>query len=213
MSSSAAAPVPNSKSLARLALAAKECRACELYRDATQVVFGQGSRGARLVLVGEQPGDVEDHKGEPFIGPAGALLDRALQAAGLDRQAVYLTNAVKHFRWKPATRGKRRIHQTPNLGQVRACRPWLEAELGAVRPAVVVALGAVAAWALFGPEFRLSEHRGEPLDWPDGAAVATIHPSAVLRAGEQRAEFFDGLVADLKLSSSLAAPRSGDGEQ
>jgi uracil-DNA glycosylase len=206
------APVPDSRSLSRLAAAARECRACELYENAEQVVFGAGPRQAHVVLVGEQPGDVEDQQGKPFVGPAGRMLDRALVDAGLPREDTYVTNAVKHFRWKPAPRGKRRIHQTPAASHVTACRPWLVAELNAVRPTVVVALGATAASSLYGPKFRLTQHRGETLPWPppDGpfsaseldiqAAFATIHPSAVLRGDDtQRRELYAGLVADLSV--------------
>ena len=206
-----AAPVPDTKSLARLAEAARGCRACELYVRAEQTVFGAGLRKAHVVLVGEQPGDVEDQQGKPFVGPAGRILDRALNDAGLPRADTYVTNAVKHFRWKPAPRGKRRLHQTPGAAHVNACRPWLAAELNAVRPSVIVALGATAASSLYGAKFRLTQHRGETLAWPppDGpfaaseldvdAAFATIHPSAVLRGGdEQRSELYDGLVADLE---------------
>jgi DNA polymerase len=163
------------------------------------------------MLVGEQPGDVEDRRGAPFVGPAGGLLDKALADAGIARDATYLTNAVKHFRWKATAGGKRRIHDKPGAVHVSACRPWLAAELDAVRPETVVLLGATAALAVFGPAFRLTQHRGERLDWPDdgplGArpgvdlVVATIHPSAVLRGGERRAEMYDGLVADLSLAT------------
>src|SRR3954451_10781686 len=157
------APVPETKSLSRLAEAARECQACELYANAEQVVFGAGPRTAYVVLVGEQPGDVEDQRGKPFVGPAGRILGRALLDAGISREDAYVTNAVKHFRWKPAPRGKRRIHQTPGVTHITACRPWLVAELNAVRPSVVVALGATAASSLFGSKFRLSQHRGETL--------------------------------------------------
>lgn len=205
------APVPATRSLVKLSAAADGCRACELYVDATQTVFGAGPKAARIVLVGEQPGDVEDREGEPFVGPAGRVLDRALAAAELARDQLYLTNAVKHFRWRPAPRGKRRIHQTPAVAQVNACRPWLAAELSLIRPAVVVALGATASASLYGPGFRLTQHRGERLDWPPakGAfadsdlpvefAFATIHPSAVLRGGDSdRQALFDGFVHDLR---------------
>jgi DNA polymerase len=215
-----AAP-PETVQLPRLAEAAAGCQGWDLYENATQTVFGAGPRLARLMLVGEQPGDVEDREGAPFVGPAGRELDRALAAAGLEREALYVTNAVKHFRWKRAARGKRRIHDKPSAGQVSACRPWLAAELAAVEPTVVVALGATAAQSLFGPQFRLTAHRGEPLDWPpeegpfagDGtdvhAALATIHPSAVLRArgdAERRAAF-DGLVSDLSAVRGLLDTR------
>jgi DNA polymerase len=158
--------VPASTSLAVLARAAAGCQGCELYRDATQTVFGSGPRKARFVLVGEQPGDREDRLGEPFVGPAGHVLGRALAAAGIARDDVYVTNAVKHFRFERAERGKRRLHKRPDARHVFACHPWLAAELNAVRPRVIVALGATAAQALYGSGFRLTQHRGERLPWP-----------------------------------------------
>jgi DNA polymerase len=196
---------------------AANCRGCDLYENATQTVFGSGPRSAPLVLVGEQPGDVEDRRGEPFVGPAGKLLDRALQEAGLARSETYLTNAVKHFRWKPAPRGERRIHQKPDVAHITACHPWLAAELQTIGPSGIVALGATAAQALLGSAFRLTDHRGEILDWPPTTGpfaetetpvqfvVATVHPSAVLRAqGEDREAMFAGLVDDLRLASRAA---------
>lgn len=208
--------VPRTRSLTALAEAAAGCAGCDLHERATQVVFGRGAPEASVILVGEQPGDVEDVRGEPFVGPAGRLLDRALDESGLARTSVYTTNAVKHFRWKPARSGKRRIHEKPTQAQVTACRPWLAAELAAVAPRVVVALGATAAASLLGPSFRLTQHRGEVLDWPppsgrfvdDGTpiehVVATIHPSAVLRAPDgERDEMFRGLAADLELVAGL----------
>jgi DNA polymerase len=208
--------VPDTKDLGRLSRAAAECRGCELYRNATQTVFGSGARSASIMLVGEQPGDVEDRRGEPFVGPAGQLLAKAIVEAGLARADLYLTNAVKHFRWKATATGKRRLHQRPDSGHVAACRPWLGAELSAVAPAVLVALGAVASSALFGSTFRLTQHRGEVLEWPPPSgpfrdsplrncvAIATIHPSAVLRAKpEDRHAMRNGLVADLALAASL----------
>jgi uracil-DNA glycosylase family protein len=199
------AVVPEHASLRALAAAAAECRGCELYERATQTVFGAGRAHARVVLVGEQPGDVEDREGGPFVGPAGKLLDRALADADLPRKEVYLTNAVKHFRWKSTAGSKRRIHEKPAARHINACHPWLDAELAVVRPSIVVALGAVAAQSLFGPSFRVTRHRGELLDWPGAApvqaAIATIHPSAVLRAGADRDELYAGLVADLRLAS------------
>jgi uracil-DNA glycosylase len=202
--------VPKTRSLRTLATAAAVCQRCELFEAATQTVFGAGPRSARIMFVGEQPGDVEDQRGEPFVGPAGKLLDDALRDAGIDRDEIYLTNAVKHFRWKPAERGKRRIHDKPAARHVNACRPWLAAELSVVRPDVVVALGAVAASTLFGLSFTLTRHRGEALLWPpsdgpfaehDGVAqvaFATIHPSAVLRAGPKRRETYAEFVRDLE---------------
>jgi DNA polymerase len=206
--------VPASTDLTDLSAAAAGCHGCELYERATQTVFGEGPRDARVLLVGEQPGDVEDREGEPFVGPAGRLLDRALSEAGLVRSDVYVTNAVKHFRWKSTETGKRRLHQKPDARHVAACVPWLRAEVAAVRPSVLVALGATAGAALFGTGFRLTQHRGEVLDWPPehgpfadadpgrvDAALATIHPSAVLRGpSEARHELYDGLVADLRLA-------------
>jgi DNA polymerase len=182
-----------------LAALAARCTACELFRDATQVVFGEGPVPAPLMLMGEQPGDREDREGEPFVGPAGRVLDDACAAAGLDRANVYVTNAVKHFRWEPARGGKVRLHKKPSAAHVRACRPWWEAELALVRPRVLCCLGATAAQAVLGPSFRVTKERGEfrPLAGIAGAeVVATIHPSAVLRA-DDRDVVFEGLVADL----------------
>lgn len=178
---SAAPFVPADHSLGSLRDAAQECRGCDLFERATQTVFGEGSRVADVVLVGEQPGDYEDREGRPFVGPAGKLLDKALVEAGIDRAKVYVTNAVKHFKWEP--RGKRRIHQKPNAREVSACRPWLEAEIEAVRPKVIVCMGATAAQALLGNQFRVSKERGQLL--PSALApylLATVHPSSILRA-------------------------------
>lgn len=210
--------VPDTTGLARLAEAAAGCQGCELFENATQTVFGAGRKRSRAVLVGEQPGDVEDRKGVPFVGPAGRVLDRALADAGLERGEVYLTNAVKHFRWTPAPRGKRRIHATPEARHITACRPWLSAELAAVRPDVVVALGAVAAKALFGSSFRLTRHRGEPLDWPPAGgayagddtpikvAFATVHPSSILRVDpSDRDDAYAALVRDLTVVTDQLA--------
>ena len=179
------------------------CTACELYADATQTVFGSGRAGARIVLAGEQPGDKEDLAGEPFVGPAGRLLDRALERAGVDRGDAYVTNVVKHFRFR--SEGKRRIHRTPGVEHVRACLPWLSSELATVRPRVLVTLGATAAKALLGSSFRLTRHRGELLEFEGLPLLATVHPSAVLRTPEERREeAFDGLVADLVLANRTA---------
>lgn len=198
--------LPDSDRLPALARAAADCRGCELYQNATQTVFGRGKAGSPLMLVGEQPGDVEDQRGEPFVGPAGKLLDRALAEAGIDAGRVFMTNAVKHFRWKPDERSKRRIHQKPSAGNVRACRPWLAAELRAVHPELVVALGATAAQSLLGSGFRLTQHRGSVLDAElDGlrfSVLATIHPSAVLRAPD-RDEALAGLVTDLRAAAAF----------
>jgi DNA polymerase len=209
---SAADYVPSTRDLAELAAAAQGCRGCRLYEDASQAVFGDGPPAARLMLVGEQPGDREDLAGEPFVGPAGKLLDKALLQAGVERSPVYVTNAVKHFKFTPSERGTRRIHKTPSRTEVVACRPWLFAELEAVDPAVVVLLGATAAKSLLGNDFRVTAHRGEVLRLPpDGAppgvdpsVVATIHPSAVLRGpADARAESLAALVADLKVAAEL----------
>ncbi|MEU7479579.1 UdgX family uracil-DNA binding protein [Lentzea sp. NPDC042327] len=191
---SAAQFVPEGKSWAALRSAAAGCRGCELYRDATQTVFGEGPVKARLMMVGEQPGDREDVEGHVFVGPAGRLLDKALAAAGIARPDVYLTNAVKHFRF--TARGKRRIHQQPRRSEVVACFPWLREELRVVKPDLVVCLGAVAAKALLGPSFKLTENRGRVVEH-DGLRVGvTVHPSAVLRA-EDFTESYDAFVADL----------------
>ena len=192
--------MPKTTSVRALQAAAQGCRGCDLYKHATQVVFGEGPKTSRVMFVGEQPGDQEDRQGEPFVGPAGALLDKALAAAGIPRGAVYVTNAVKHFKWEP--RGKRRIHKKPRVSEIKACRPWLEAELRAVRPTVIVCLGATAAQSVLGPQFKLTQHRGEMVPSELGERViATIHPSAVLRApdADARREAFEGLVADLKV--------------
>ncbi|MFP5387705.1 MAG: UdgX family uracil-DNA binding protein, partial [Thermoleophilia bacterium] len=172
---------------------------CPLWRDATQTVFGDGPRKATLMLVGEQPGDHEDIEGEPFVGPAGRILAQALRAAEIERSEVYLTNAVKHFKWRP--RGKRRLHQTPRAGEVEACKPWLEAELEAVRPRALLALGATAAKALYGSSVRVTHDRGKPIDSPLAPLAAlTIHPSAILRLRDhdEREDALAGLVEDLR---------------
>lgn len=199
-----AAPfVPRTSSLRLLAEAAQECRGCDLYRRATQAVFGAGSRRARVMLVGEQPGDQEDRQGAPFVGPAGGLLDKALTEAGLARDEIYLTNAVKHFSWEP--RGPRRIHKKPRLSEIRACHPWLEAERRVVKPDVVVCLGATAAQTIFGAGFKLMQNRGRLLASPlSPRTLATIHPSAVLRARDDdtRRESYALLVADLRAAAA-----------
>jgi DNA polymerase len=198
--------LPKSHSLAALAAAVQRCRGCELYRDATQAVFGEGKSRAQMILVGEQPGDREDLEGRPFVGPAGELLDRALEEAGIQRRQVYITNAVKHFKWEP--RGARRLHKKPSARELAACRPWLDAELEAVRPDVVVCLGATAAQSLFGKAFRITAQRGRLLDVDNvGRALATWHPSAVLRAPEkaQRHEMRRQLIADLATAAAAMA--------
>ena len=214
--------VPASADLDGLRKAADTCRGCHLYENATQTVFSKGPVSARLVLVGEQPGDVEDQRGEPFVGPAGKLLDRAVAEAGLDPGHTYTTNAVKHFKFTPSSTGKRRIHATPDTHEIGACRPWLVAEFALLDPEVVVALGATAAKALFGPSFRVTKSRGVLMPWPDSAAspedfvrgedgtsgaafaLATIHPSAVLRADDRDAAFA-GLVGDLRVAAGALA--------
>ena len=198
---SAAPFLPDRRTLAALREAVQGCRGCDLYKNATQAVFGEGDRHAEVVFVGEQPGDQEDQTGKPFVGPAGKVLDRALEEAGIDRTKTYVTNAVKHFKWK--ARGARRIHQKPSWGEQMACRPWLEAELDVLKPRVVVPLGATAGQSLLGKDFRVTRDRGKPLD-SDLAehVVATIHPSAVLRADDREAEF-EGLVADLRVVAAL----------
>jgi DNA polymerase len=182
---------------------AAECTACALYADATQTVFGSGHPGASMMLVGEQPGDREDLAGKPFVGPAGRVLDQALERAGVARTDAYVTNVVKHFRFR--REGKVRIHRTPGVEHVRACLPWLHAELAVVRPRLVVTLGATAAKALLGAPFRLTRHRGEVLEYEGLPLVATLHPSAVLRGPQERqAEMLEELVADLKLAGRTA---------
>jgi uracil-DNA glycosylase len=211
-SPSAAEFVPDTDDLTVLSDASQNCKGCDLYRNATQAVFGGGSRDAKVVLVGEQPGDQEDKTGQPFVGPAGRLLDKALVAAGIDRERVYITNAVKHFKFEE--RGKRRIHKTPSRTEVVSCRPWLLAELDALDPGVVVLLGATAAKSLLGSDFRLTQHRGEVLALPENdlsvdldvkpRVVATVHPSAILRGPPgERETAFDALVADLRVAAGL----------
>ena len=199
---SVAQPPPKPRNIGQLKAAAASCQACDLWEAATQTVFGDGDGHARLMLVGEQPGDQEDLQGKPFVGPAGKLLERALNEAGIDRGRVYLTNAVKHFRW--TRRGKRRLHEKPNAGQVRACRPWLEAEIEVVKPGLIVLLGATAAQSVMGPAFRVSRQRGEVLSSPFGIpVVATVHPSSILRAtdDESREAAMSSFIADLKVAA------------
>ena len=197
-----APPRPN---LTTLRSEAARCRACDLWKNATQTVFGEGARTSRVMFVGEQPGDTEDREGRPFVGPSGALLEAAMAEAGIDRAKAYVTNAVKHFKWEP--RGKRRIHQKPNAAEIAACKPWVAAEISAVKPAVVVALGATAARALLGPAFRVTHDRGkiiETRDW--GRVVATVHPSSILRAPDAAARLRERrrFVADLrKIAAAL----------
>ena len=200
--------VPDSRSLATLRTAAQACRGCDLYADATQTVFGAGTARARLVLVGEQPGDVEDVEGKPFVGPAGRMLDRALAEAGLDDVATYVTNAVKHFHYR--RHGKRRIHETPRAGHIAACRPWLGAELAALRPHLTVCLGSVAAKALIGNDVRVLRDRGTVLERDGtvgpGPFVVTVHPSSILRSpAEDRDAAYSAFVADLKVVAAVVA--------
>ena len=205
---SAAELIPDRPTIASVRDAAKDCQACDLYKRGTQTVFGEGGRKADLMLVGEQPGDAEDLAGRPFVGPAGRELDRALQEAGIDRSTVYVTNVVKHFKWEP--RGKRRIHKKPNAAEISACRPWLDTEIELVKPRVIVCLGATAAQALLGRNFKVTEHRGTFI--PSTLAphvLATVHPSSLLRAPDEetrhreRQRFVDDLkIVARALSSS-----------
>jgi DNA polymerase len=199
----AAPVVPDRPTLPKLREAAARCKACPLWETGTQTVFGEGARSARVMLVGEQPGDQEDRAGRPFVGPAGRLLDKALEDAGIDRRLAYVTNVVKHFKWTP--RGKRRIHSKPNWSEIAACRPWLDAELAVVRPQVLVCLGATAAQALLGRQFRVTRQRGEPVETPLAPhALATVHPSSILRAAdEDREREYAALVDDLEIVARL----------
>ena len=201
--------VPEKKTLPVLREAVQGCRGCDLYRNATQAVFGEGARHAEVLFVGEQPGDKEDLAGKPFVGPAGQLLDKALEGAGIDRKQTYVTNAVKHFKWQP--RGKRRIHQKPSWSETLACRPWLEAELEVVRPRVVVCLGATAAQSLLGRDFRVTQHRGELLESDLAEHVtATVHPSSILRQQDEqlRQAEFAAFVDDLRVVARLLDTRA-----
>ena len=197
---------PRKVTFSALKRAAKSCRGCELYKDAVQTVFGDGSRTASLMLIGEQPGDEEDKRGLPFVGPAGRVLAEAMEEAGIDRAKVYLTNVVKHFKWKP--RGKRRIHQKPRLSEILACRPWLDAEIEVIEPNVILCLGATAAQTLLGSDFRVTKSRGE---WVASEftprVMATFHPSAILRIKneERRRQIYSLLVNDLANAAEAAA--------
>jgi len=191
--------LPDRPTLPRVREAARDCRACDLWARGTQTVFGEGARRAALMLVGEQPGDVEDRTGRPFVGPAGRLLDRALSDAGIDRADLYVTNVVKHFKWEP--RGTRRIHKKPNAGEIGACRPWLDAEIRLVKPQAIVCLGATAAQALLGRSFKVTAHRGDFVDSPLAPIVlATVHPSSLLRAPDEETRHRETarFVADLR---------------
>jgi uracil-DNA glycosylase len=196
---SAAHLIPAQPTLPGLREAARSCRACDLWKAATQTVFGDGPTQAEVMLVGEQPGDREDVEGEPFVGPAGKVLDEGLETAGIDRSKIYVTNAVKHFKWIP--RGKRRLHQKPNAAEVAACAPWLAAEIEVVKPEVIVCLGATAAQALLGPDFRVSRQRGQFFAIPGKQLMtATVHPSSILRAPDEetRALEMEAFIADLR---------------
>ena len=201
------APVPATSSLKEVREAARHCTACPLYKTGTQTVFGEGPKAAPMMLIGEQPGDYEDVAGKPFVGPAGKIMDRALEDAGIDRKQVYVSNAVKHFKWEP--RGKRRLHKKPNSREIAACRPWLEAELRIVKPKLVVCMGATAAQTIFGPAFRVTRERGKVLTTPsvpNGEVVATVHPSSLLRQPdeESREREYAAFVADLKVAVKAA---------
>lgn len=188
-------------SLPSLREAAADCRACDLWKKGTQTVFGEGSSGARILLVGEQPGDHEDIAGRPFVGPAGKLLDQVLAEAGIERSQTYVTNVVKHFKWVPDARGKRRIHKKPTYSEINACRPWLDGEIAALKPEILVCLGATAAQALLGKDFSVTRRRGEFVKSPLAPLVmATVHPSSVLRAPDEDARRLqkEALIADFK---------------
>jgi uracil-DNA glycosylase len=209
---SAADFIPPRPSLRTLREAARVCRGCKLWTVGTQTVFGEGPARARVMIVGEQPGDQEDKEGHPFVGPAGRLLDAALEEAGIDRGSVYVTNAVKHFKWERGEKTKRRIHKKPNDGEIRACRPWLDQEMKLVKPAVVVCLGATAAQALLGKTFRVTKSRGQKIAAPFADAVfATVHPSSILRAPDPKAREVarKAFVSDLKKVARFL----GDGER
>jgi DNA polymerase len=196
---------PDTSSWSQLRESARDCTACHLYKNATQTVFGEGPKSAPIMLVGEQPGDYEDVAGKPFVGPAGKIMDRALEEAGIDRKKVYVTNTVKHFKWEP--RGKRRLHKKPNAREIAACRPWLEAELRAIHPKLVVAMGATAAQTIFGPTFRVTRERGKVLSSKLAPkVVATVHPSSLLRQPdeESREREYKHFVADLRKAVKAA---------
>ena len=196
---SAAPFVPARHSLSALREAVQDCRGCDLYRYATQAVLGEGPKSARIAMIGEQPGDEEDRRGHPFVGPAGKLLDRALLDAGIDRSTVYVSNAVKHFKFEE--RGKRRLHKKPGMSEIKACRPWLEAEMAIIKPRIIVCLGATAAQSILGPQYRLTRERGKFVEHPWAPLVtATVHPSAILRApdDDQRHEEYRKFILDLK---------------
>jgi uracil-DNA glycosylase family protein len=196
---------PDTSRLSEVREASRHCTACHLYKRATQTVFGEGPKGAAIMLVGEQPGDYEDVAGKPFVGPAGKIMDQALEEAGIDRKKIYVTNAVKHFKWEP--RGKRRIHQKPNSREIAACRPWLDAELRIVKPKLVVAMGATAAQTIFGPSFRVTRERGKVLSSKLAPRVlATVHPSSLLRQPDEasREREYKHFVSDLRAAVRAA---------
>lgn len=205
--------LPDTLDLAALREAVDGCRGCDLYKSASQAVFGEGVAGAEVMFVGEQPGDQEDQTGKPFVGPAGRLLDRAMEEAGIDRSRAYVTNVVKHFKWKrtftsPGVPGKRRLHDKPNAYEVRACRPWLEAEIRQVKPRIVVLMGMTAAQALLGPTFRVTRQRGQFIKTAEGVwLTATVHPSSILRApdAQAREEEMEQFVTDLRLVADRLA--------
>ena len=208
-SRSAADFMPERTTLRTMREAVQSCRGCDLYRDATQAVFGEGPEDARVVMVGEQPGDKEDLAGRPFVGPAGGILDRAIEEAGLDRDEVYITNVVKHFRF--VLRGKKRIHKKPDMEQIRACTPWLEAELARTGPEVLVLLGATAAQAILGRTFKVTQQRGTFVESPLAPFVtATVHPSSILRSrtDAERKAAFEGFVADLRQVTTALRARA-----
>lgn len=205
----AARLIPANPTLDQLHSAAAGCKACDLWKLGTQTVFGEGSTRAHVMMVGEQPGDKEDLQGRPFVGPAGAVLDKALAAAGISRNDVYVTNIVKHFKWEP--RGKRRLHKKPNITEISACRPWLEAELRVVKPQVVVLLGATAAQGILGRDFRVTQHRGEWIESEIAPHVlATVHPSSILRAADDdsRHEEMRKFIDDLKVVAQKLSQRN-----
>lgn len=198
----AAAFLPQTKTLPALRQASLQCKGCDLYLRATQTVFGEGTKNAPVMLIGEQPGDKEDLDGRPFVGPAGRVLDEALAAEGIDRSEVYVTNAVKHFKWEPDERGKRRIHKKPRYSEIQACRPWLDSEMDTVKPQVVVCMGATAAQALLGKNFSVLRQRGKPI--PSDLApivLATVHPSSILRAREDRPQQMQAFIQDLVVAA------------
>lgn len=205
-SGTAAELIPTHGTLNELQRAASHCKACDLWKLGTQTVFGEGSSNARIMMVGEQPGDQEDRMGRPFVGPAGRILDLALSKAGIERSEVYVTNVVKHFKWSPAERGKRRIHKKPRYSEIHACRPWLDAELEAVRPQILVCLGASAAQSLLGREFRVSQQRGQIVESTLAPyVIATVHPSSILRAQDENSRHFqmEAFIRDLKKVAQL----------